>query len=100
MSPSTIRLVPAAPSASAPDQLAHWQRRARIELPRTRLEGQPGPWVSISACPPQMAHFHQTEQEAERAVSRINDSGCGGKGCRGSHPLPGLLAQHWSMPLD
>jgi hypothetical protein len=78
--------------------LARWTRAARRELPQARLEGQPGPWLSVSECGQQVAYFHQDEQSAERAVRWLDSMGCGGKGC----PRAGSVgsAVHWSMPLD
>lgn len=78
--------------------IAKWRRLARLELPHARLESGSGPWISVSECSPQVARFHPDEQSAQRAVAWLDSTGCGGRGCQGSHST-GLVAMHWSMPL-
>jgi hypothetical protein len=78
--------------------ISKWRKAARVELPHARLEPGSGPWISVAECSPQTVHFHQTEQAAQKAVRWLDDTGCGGKGCAGARQ-PGLVAQHWMMPL-
>ena len=78
--------------------LSRWRHRARLELPAAQLGPGSGPFVSVSECAPQTAYFHSTEEAAQRAVRRLDETGCGGKGCQGRHST-GLVAMHWTMPL-
>ncbi len=97
---ASLKSDPAGPSTLAQlSQLINWRNMAKRELPRTELVGTPGPWVSVSECPPRQAFYHPDEQSANRGVKRLDDSGCGGRGCRGSH-AEGQPAQHWMMPLE
>lgn len=79
-------------------QIARWRRAARHHLPKAHLEPGSGPWVSISECGHQLVRFHPDEPSAQRAVVWLDQTRCGGRGCRAAGPTG--LASHWTLPLE
>jgi hypothetical protein len=71
---------------------------ARREFPDADIRGL-GFYASVSECGGQVVHLHATQEQADRAVDRIDDSGCGGHGCQGRHSSS-PVAMHWAVPLD